>query len=119
MLKNRPWEVLWSPRVAFPALVRQPRWPWLILLVALTGFGDELTKLLSKSVKPEQVQPFGQTLAMYAGFGALVGLLTFWSLPWALNWAVTRLGGRSTPAALRSVLGWAGLPRLLLAVFLF
>lgn len=111
-------DVLFSPRRAFPQLVDQTSTNAIAVLAALWGV-ERFFYELYKDAYPAPVQSALKIIPNRLFWGAVFGVSFVWGIGNFMPWFVKRLGGQTTEKAVRVVLAWAALPKLVTLTGLF
>lgn len=103
--------VLFRPRSAFPRLAEESGTAAVVLLASLWGIERFFYELYADAFRPP-IEPALQIVPNRLFWGALFGVSFVWGIGNFMPWFTRRLGGQTTERAVRAVLAWAALPKL-------
>jgi hypothetical protein len=111
-------DVLFSPRKALPQMVEQTSTRTVVLLSALWGI-ERFFYELYKDAHPPPVKSALQIVPNRLFWGAVFGVSFVWGIGNFMPWFAKRLGGETSEKAVRAVLAWAALPKVVTLLGLF
>lgn len=111
--------VLVRPREIFPALAQRPTSAGLVVLAAVWGIERTFYALFRDAFPPQVLAAPWPFWSARLFWGAMFGICAVWAFGNLVPWTVKKVGGSAiAPPAVRAVLAWAALPRVVSLGFL-
>lgn len=111
--------VLWRPREVFPTLASRPTTFGIVVLAAVWGIERTFYALFRDAFPPQVLGAPGQFWSARLFWGSMFGVCAVWAFGNLVPWTVKKVGGGTlAPSAVRAVLAWAALPRVVSLAFL-
>lgn len=113
------FSVLASPRAVFPKLAEKPSLVSTIILASIWGIERNFNELFKHAVPLSDAKPLLEVFGANVVFGILFGISVIWLASWVFAWSSRRLGGALSASAMRTILAWSGVPKVLTLLGLF